>query len=65
MSDCVVVTCETEEWRDGYCWIHHQAWQRYLENLPDDSEFEQPVTIVVVRFDQPVRWRKKESCGLM
>lgn len=37
-EDCNVLTCEVTAWRDGYCWFHHQAWQRYLAALPTDED---------------------------
>jgi len=55
VSDCIVLHCDGNDWRDGYCWIHHQAWVRYLANLPDDSEPEQ-FPVVLGRYTYEVQW---------
>lgn len=59
MSDCIVLHCDGNDWRDGYCWIHHQAWVRYLANLPDDSELEPQLPITLGRYAHEVQWHVK------
>lgn len=58
MSDCIVLHCDGNDWRDGYCWIHHQAWVRYLANLPDDSEDTTPPPMIG-RYPHEIQWRVK------
>lgn len=59
MSECTVVDCDGGDWKEGYCWIHHQAWLRYLENLSYETEAEPHPPIVFIRYEQEVQWHVK------